>query len=147
MIDVFSNNSESIFTPVKLRELARELGGTEASPAPVGYRAHQLSSRLSAEQIAEIVRRYEAGDSARTLAAEFDVASSALLRLLREKNVVIRRQVITPEQEGLMARDYEDGMTVAELREKHGVSHGAVLRALHHAGVEMRAKAPRRKGA
>ena len=44
-----------------------------------------------------------------------------------------------------MARNYAAGMTVAELKDKHGVSHGAVLRALHRAGVEMRAKAPRKR--
>jgi hypothetical protein len=46
-----------------------------------------------------------------------------------------------------MAREYEDGMKTAELEAKHGLSHGAVLRALHRSGVEMRAKAPRRKSA
>jgi len=41
----------------------------------------------------------------------------------------------------------ESGMTTAELAKKHQLSQGAVLRALHRVGVEMRPKAPRRKSA
>ena len=104
-----------------------------------------LSALLSAKQIEDVVRRYEVGQSARTLAAKSGVAPSALLRLLRERNVVVRQQVVTPDQEQLMAREYEGGVTMAELETKHGLSHGAVLRALHRSGAEMRAKKPRKK--
>ena len=120
-------------------------GTREAPSEPAEFQIHRLSARLSGEQIDDVVRRYEAGESARTLATEHGVAPSALIRLLRERNVVVRRQVITPNQEEMMARDYEAGMTVAELKEKHSISHGAVLRALHRLEVEMRAKAPRKK--
>jgi hypothetical protein len=132
-------------TPDGLRKLAELQRSREAPSEPTEFQIHRLSARLSAEQIADAVRRYEAGESARTLANEFGVAPSALLRLLRERNVVVRKQVVTPDQEQLMARDYESGMTVAELKEKHGISHGAVLRALHRSGATMRAKVPRRR--
>jgi hypothetical protein len=140
-----SNNSDFTLTPDGLRKLAIPEDPRDATSEPAEFQIHRLSARLSAEQIEDVVRRYEARESARTLAAEFGVAPSALLRLLRERNIVVRRQVITQDQEELMARDYEAGMTVAELKEKHRISHGAVLRALHRLGVEMRAKAPRRK--
>ena len=145
IIDLLSNNSDLGFTPAKLRELAQPGKPKEAPSAVPSYQVHKLSARLSTDQIDEIVRRYGTGESARLLATELGVAPSALLRLLRERNVVVRRQVITPEQKDLMARNYAAGMTVAELKDKHGVSHGAVLRALHRAGVEMRAKAPRKR--
>jgi transcriptional regulator with XRE-family HTH domain len=109
------------------------------------FQIHRLSARLSPETIDDIVRRYAAGESARSLAQQIGIAPSALLRLLRERNVVVRQQVVTPELEQAMATGYKAGMTVAELKEKHGLSHGAVLRTLHRMGVEMRAKAPRRK--
>lgn len=120
-------------------------GPREAPSELTEFQIHRLSARLRAEQIEDVVRRYEAGESARTVAAESSVAPSSLLRLLRERNVVIRRQIVTPDQEELIARDYEAGLTIAEIETKHGLSHGAVLRALHRMGVEMRAKAPRRK--
>jgi len=39
-----------------------------------------------------------------------------------------------------MACDYEADMTMVETEAKHKLSHGAVLRALRRAGVEMRPK-------
>ena len=147
MIYLLSNNSDLTLTPDGLRKLAIPQATREASCEPTEFQIHRLSARLSSEQIQDVVRRYEGGESARALATEYDVATSALIRLLRERNIVVRRQTITPEQAELMAREYEAGRTVAEIKDKHGISHGAVLRALHRSGVEMRAKAPRKKSA
>lgn len=142
-----SNNSDVTFTPVELRKLAESSATREVDRAPIEYRAHQLSNRLSAEQVDEIIQRYSSGESARSLANKLDVAPSALIRLLRERNIVVRRQVVTEEIEQAMVQGYEVGTTMVELEAKYGFSHGAVLRALHRAGVEMRARAPRRKSA
>jgi hypothetical protein len=118
IIDLLSNNSDLTLIPDGLRELAIPQGSREAPSEPMEFQIHRLSARLTAEQISDVLRRYEAGESARALAAEFGVASSALVRLLRERRVVVRRQTVTPEQEELMG---------------------------HRLGVEMRAKAPRAK--
>jgi DNA-directed RNA polymerase specialized sigma24 family protein len=147
IIDLLSNNSDFAFTPDGLRKLATSQGTRVALSEPADFQIHRLSARLVGEQIADVVQRYVAGESARALAAEFGVAPSALIRLLRERSIVVRQQVVSPELEQLMAQEYETGLTVAELKDKHGISHGAVLRALHRAGVEMRAKAPRKKSA
>jgi hypothetical protein len=125
IIDLLPNNSDVTSTPDGLRKLAEPRGSREAPSEPTEFQIHRPSTRLSAEQIDDVVQRYEARESARTLAAESGVAPSALLRLLRERNVVVRRQVVTPDQEETMARDYEAGMTMAELEEKRGLSHGA----------------------
>ena len=145
IIDLLSNNSDLALTPDGLRSLAIPQGVREATSEPIEFQTHRLSARLGGEQVGEIIRRYESGESARSLASEFDVAPSALIRLLRERNVVVRRQVVTEEIKQAMAQGYESGMTMVELEAKFEFSHGAVLRALHHAGVEMRAKAPRKK--
>lgn len=144
IIDLLSNNSDFPFTPENLRKLAEVQGSREHSSEPSEFHIHRLSARLSSETIDEVVHRYEAGQSARSLAQEFEIAPSALLRLLREQNIVVRQQVVSPELEQLMAQDYEAGLTVAELKDKYGISHGTVLRAMHRAGVEMRAKMPRK---
>lgn len=82
------------------------------------------------------MRRYEAGESARSLAAEHSVAASALIRLLRDYNVVVRRRKVA---------DDEAGATMAALEDEYCLSHGALHRALHRVGVETRASAPRKK--
>lgn len=90
------------------------------------------------------MRRYEAGESARSIAEKYGVAASALIRLLRENNVVVRRRRITDNEARAMARDYEAGTTMADLEDKYRLSHGTVYRALHRVGVETRASAPRK---
>jgi Mor family transcriptional regulator len=145
MIYLLSNNSDVALTPDGLRELAVPQTPSQPLAEPSEFTVHRLSARLGGEQIDEVILRYGNGESARSLAAEYEVAPSALIRLLRERKVVVRQQVVTAEMEQTLALGYETGMTVAELKDKHKLSHGAVLRALHRAGVEMRAKAPRKK--
>ena len=115
-----------------------------SNPAPK-YRAQGLPKRLGAKKVEEIVRRYEAGESARSLAAEYGVAASALIRLLRENNVVVRRRKVTDKEARAMARDYTAGATMVDLEDKYRLSHGAVYRALYRVGVETRASAPRKR--
>lgn len=91
------------------------------------------------------MRRAQAGESARSLAAKFGVAPSALIRLLREQGVSVQKQTVSEELVAELAREYEAGATMAELEAFHGLSHSPVYRALHQAGVEMAARAPRTK--
>ncbi|WP_420845812.1 helix-turn-helix domain-containing protein [Microbacterium oleivorans] len=43
-----------------------------------------------------------------------------------------------------MAKEYEEGATIREPQGEHNLSQGAVARALHRSGVQMRPRAPRR---
>ena len=143
--DLCSNHWNLPFTPEELRNLAVPGSRGDGSSEAVSYRAHELSKRLGTEKVSEIVRRANTGESARSLAREIDVATSALVRMLREQGVVIKKRKISEEDEVVLAREYEAGATVAELEARHRLSHGAVLRALHRKGVEMRAKALRKR--
>jgi RimJ/RimL family protein N-acetyltransferase len=105
-----SHQTSLSLTPEKLRELAQHGESQNPSSEEPSYQIHRLSARPSTDQIDGIVQRYEAGESARSLASECDIAPSALIRLLRERNVVVRQQVVTSDQEEMMARDYEAGM-------------------------------------
>ncbi len=109
------------------------------------YRCHELSKRLGSVKVEELVHRARAGESVRSLARELDVANSALTRMLREEGVAISKRKVSDDDAAAMAREYEAGATMAELEKEYGLSHGAVLRALHRCGAEMRASAPRRK--
>ncbi len=144
LTSVYSNHWDLPFTPDELRKLAEVGDRNDGLSAPVSYRAHELSKRFGAEKVSEIVGRAKAGESARSLAQELGVANSALTRMLREQGVTIRKAKVSAEDEQALARAYEAGSTIADLEKSFKLSHGAVLRALHRAGVEMRAKAPRR---
>lgn len=138
-----SKSENGGFTPVSLRLLVQGHPSREANARTKGFRVHNIAERLGQEVVNEILRRYGAGESATALAKDHDVAPSALLRLLRENNVVVRRKTISSDIKRLLSTEYEAGATIAELEAKHALSHGSVLRALHSAGVSMRAKAPR----
>lgn len=97
------------------------------------------------QKVQDIIRRYEEGKSARCLAEKYGVSTSAILNLLRDNSVIVKRVRVTDAEAKRMAKEYEAGHTIAELEKSFRLSHGAVLRALHRTGVEMRAKAPRRK--
>lgn len=109
------------------------------------YRAQALSLRFSPETVAEIVRRYEEGESARSLAETHGVAASALIRLLRENNVVVKKRKVTDAEARRMATEYQAGATMREIEAMFGLSHGAVSRALHRTGVPLRPSAPRKR--
>ena len=143
--ELCSNHWNLPFTPEELRNLAVPGDRGEGLSETISYRAHELSKRLGTEKLGEIVRRANAGESARSLSRELGVANSALTRMLREEGVVIRKRRVSPEEERVLAAAYEAGNTIAELEKQFKLSHGAVLRALHRAGVEMRAKSPRKR--
>jgi len=77
--------------------------------APVEpFRPQRLGQRFSAHAIADLVARYERGESATALTGQQGIASSALLRLLRRQGVSIRGQRVTPELIITLRSDYEE---------------------------------------
>lgn len=141
-MDALSKNESIGFTPSGLLVLAKQRPARATASGDTGYRVHGIANRLGKNNVYEILKRYGAGENARSLAREYDVAASTLVRLLRENSVVVTRKVITPEQRARLTREYEAGATVAELEDRHYLSHRSVLRALHKAGAQMRAKTP-----
>lgn len=138
MVSVCSNLSHGGLTPEGLRRLGQTKSEKQASTQPETFRIHPLAQRLGSEMVTRVVDRYRAGESATALAKEHEVAVSALLRLLRENDVVIRERGRSVEQDALLGQDYIAGATVAELEMKHGISHASVVRALKRAGVQAR---------
>lgn len=110
---------------------------------PVSYRPQELSKRLGAEKVKELVRRVNSGESVRSLAQELGVANSALTRMLRAQGASVAKRKVSDAAARQMAKEYEAGATMREIEAKHGLSHGAVLRSLHRSGITMRAQAPR----
>jgi len=143
--DLCSNHWNWPLTVEELRNLAvpGDRGGDTATPTT--YRTHSLSKRLGAKKVVDIVRRYEAGESARSLSQEHGVSTSAVVNLLRDSSVVVKKRRVTDAEARRIAQDYQAGATMRELQAKYELSHGAVSRALHRLDVEMRARAPRRK--
>lgn len=145
LANLYSNPLELPFTPDELRKLTVPGDRGEGLSAPAPYQPHELSRRLGAVKVEGLVERAQAGESVRSLARELGVANSALTRMLREQDVAISKRKVSDEEAAELAQEYSAGATMAELEKEHGLSHGAVLRSLHRSGVEMRARAPRRR--
>lgn len=139
MVELYSNNSALPVAPEGLRDLATPEEGDQRADLVARPRViHRLADRLGTGTRAEIVRRYQDGTSANTLAKEHGIAPSALLNLLRAEHVVVRTNRVSNAEAEQLKYEYENGATVALLCERHTLSHGAVLRALHRAGATMR---------
>ena len=52
-----------------------------------------------------MIQRYSEGESAESLAREYEIATSALTRILRERNVVVRRGGASLDQARTLANE------------------------------------------
>lgn len=85
-----------------------------------------------------MVARYEAGETSTALAAEYRVAKSTILGILRTGNVVVRRQPLTAEQVSEAARLYQDGLSLSQVATQLGVNQETMRVAIIKAGVALR---------
>ncbi|WP_165314409.1 hypothetical protein [Agromyces protaetiae] len=83
--------------------------------------------------------RYGAGETSTTLAEEYRVAKSTILRVLREARVVVRRQPMTPDQVSEAAQLYEAGLSLSQVAKRLDVNQETMRMAILKAGVVLRA--------
>ncbi|MDR6200725.1 DNA-directed RNA polymerase specialized sigma24 family protein [Microbacterium sp. SORGH_AS428] len=107
-------------------------GGREAAHAPRRW------SRLSSSARAAVVVRYEAGETSTSLAAEFGVAKSTILGILRDANVVMRRQPLTSEQVDRARELYESGLSLSQVAAQLTLKQDTIRLALKAASVRLR---------
>lgn len=119
----------------------------DADPGPVvaGPRpAKQVQHRLKADEVAELVRRYQAGETAELLAAAFQIHRTTVTSHLQRHGIQRRgggRRVLAPDDVQAAAELYEAGQSLATIAQQFDVHHTTVAKELRQAGVEIR---PRR---
>ncbi|MFD6677755.1 helix-turn-helix domain-containing protein [Rhodococcus zopfii] len=101
-------------------------------------RTHKLNHRVDTLTLAQLIAEYEAGTSSRQLERHFGISRASIIKLLREADVPIRYQGMSPEQIDEAARLYVDGWSLGRIGDKLGVDHGTVWRRLREHGVKMR---------
>lgn len=77
--------------------------------------------RLDRDEIAELVERYRAGETAGTLGEAFGVDRRTVAAILKRQGVVLRWRKIEPEEHGAIVRLYQAGESSASIAERHGV--------------------------
>lgn len=130
-----SNKSTTSVTAAQLREISASVGDFSRELQP---RIKRGWNRLNAEQQAEVVARYGAGETSTVLAEEFAVAKSTILRVLRDARVVVRRQPMTPEQVSEAARLYDSGLSLSQVAERLRVNQETMRVAIRRFGVVLR---------
>ncbi|MDN3312070.1 helix-turn-helix domain-containing protein [Microbacterium oryzae] len=95
-------------------------------------------NRLSGEDQAVVVARYKDGVTSTALAADFGVAKSTILRILRDARIVVRRQSMTPDQVSDAARLYESGLSLSQVAKRLNVNQETMRVAISATGVTLR---------
>jgi len=93
---------------------------------------------LTADDVADIARRYEAGETTQQIGDRFGISKTRVATVLHEQGVAIRRQGLNEEQVSDVAMLYAAGRSLGWLAAQYGISPTTVSRALQHHGVTIR---------
>lgn len=138
MVDIVylcSNKSTTSVTAAQLRENFASVGDSLREFRP---RVKRGWNRLNTDQQAAVVTRYSNGETSTTLAEEYGVAKSTILRILREARVVVRRQPMTPDQVSEAAQLHQAGLSLSQVAKQLGVNQETMRAAILRAGVVLR---------
>lgn len=118
------------------------------APLSRAHIAHVVGARPATFNAAEAVKRYQAGESARTLTREYRVGLPTLKQALQDAGVPLRdRETAKQIAQGQWqppfditdaTKRYQAGESINKLRIDYGCSFAVVKRALEEAGVELR---------
>ena len=92
------------------------------------YRSRRV---LTAEDTADIVARYQAGETTQQVGTRYGISKTRVASILRVQGISIRRQGLTDEQVSEAATLYVNGMSLACLGSRLDVSHTTVAAERH----------------
>lgn len=93
---------------------------------------------LSAQDIANVVRRYEAGETTQQIGNRYGISKTRVATALREQGITIRRHGLSDQQVNEAAALYVAGKSLAWLGARYSVSHTTIAAALRCHGVTLR---------
>jgi lambda repressor-like predicted transcriptional regulator len=102
------------------------------------HEQRQTQRRLTAEQVIQLVREYEADDDMTVLANRWQLHRTTVAGHLRRAGVALRRQGIRTEQMNEAIRLYGEGWSCQRLAERYGCSAETVRQALRQQTVQIR---------
>ncbi|HMQ25177.1 MAG TPA: helix-turn-helix domain-containing protein [Acidimicrobiales bacterium] len=104
----------------------------------------EVQRRLTSDQVADLVRRYQDGETAELLATAFQIHRTTVTGHLQRNGIQRRgggRRVLAADDVQVAVELYETGQSLASIGRQFDVHHTTVARELQQAGVEIR---PRR---
>lgn len=125
--------------PDSYRRLAEsvEPGTLRRLPARPKPKLRQIQTRLTSEQLAQLLERYRKGEKAYRLAQIFNIDRRTVASIL-VKAGVRRPRSMTEEERAEAIRLYNDGSSCARIGKKLNRNAGTVWLVLKQAGVKLR---------
>lgn len=116
------------YTLEKWSDLRKRIG--ESLPRPPLLYQDKPKTRskrfLTPQDIADIVARYEAGDTTQQIGTLYGISKTRVATVLRDQGITIRRQGLTNEQVREAAKLYVSGKSLGWLAARFGVSHTTI---------------------
>ena len=124
----------------KWRDLQEQIAASPRRPPKSADdgRKPRYKRFLGYRAVADIVARYEAGETTQQIASRHEISKTRVSTILREKGIVIRRQGLTTEQAREAATLYMAGKSLAWIGAHFGVSYTTVATELRKQGVQLR---------
>jgi hypothetical protein len=139
-VEAIGRNSNLADLSNKWHDLQKRID--ESSPRPDVLYQHKVKPRskrfLTAQDIADIVARYQAGETTQQVGTRYGISKTRVASVLREQGVTIRRQGLTDEQVSEAAELYAAGHSLAGLGVRFSVSHTTIAAVLRQQGVQLR---------
>jgi DNA-binding CsgD family transcriptional regulator len=141
-VEAIGRNSNLGCLRKKWADLRKSIKESPARPPQSAQDGWKSRSKrfLTAEDIGDIVRRYEAGETTQQIGNHCGISKTRVATVLREQGIVIRRQGLTDAQTGEAASLYATGKSLAWLGARFGVSHTTVAVALRRNGIQLRGR-------
>jgi DNA-binding CsgD family transcriptional regulator len=99
-----------------------KFGGGATTPVPPGCPEISLETLPDRDDVADIVRRYEAGETTQQIGNRYGISKTRVATVLHEQGVAIRRQVLDEEQVSDAAMLYAAGCSLGWLAAQYGIS-------------------------
>jgi transcriptional regulator of aromatic amino acid metabolism len=93
---------------------------------------------LSDRDIADMIARYEGGESTQQIGSLYGISKTRVATVLREQGITIRRQGLSDDRVREAAEFYLGGKSVAWIAAHLDVSHTTVAVALRRHGIQLR---------
>lgn len=102
---------------------------SRSTPAPARP-PHALHRRLGDDAIQELITAYRAGATTPELAVQYRVSKGALLNILHEQGLAVRKIRLTPAETAQAMQLRTEGLSYARIGEQLGVVGSTVWRVL-----------------
>jgi hypothetical protein len=122
-----------------LETLLRKLPDpTEPAPLPVDRPKPRQARQLDADQVQELIARYQTGATVYELGDGFNIERRTVSNILHRHGVPMRRRGLTREQVDDAIHLYNLGWSLARIGEYLDVAHTTVLTKLRERGIPTR---------